>query len=82
MKLKDIIADEYVVIYELNRAIKSPTMYGAMLYKGNAKLLLESVMLEREVFRLFSGFKTHIIVYWGGIKMIQFMSKENGNVLT
>ena len=62
MKLKDIIADENVVIYELNRAIQSPTMYGAMLYKGNAKLL-KSVILKREVFRLFSGFETHIIVY-------------------
>lgn len=61
MKLKDIIADEKVKIYELNRAIQSPTMYGAMLYKGNAKLL-RSAILEREVFRLFSGYETHIIV--------------------
>ena len=62
MKLKDIIADEYVKIYELNKAIQAPTMYGAMLYKGNAKLL-RSEILEREVFRLFSGHETHIIVY-------------------
>lgn len=62
MKLKDIIADEYVKIYELNKAIQSPTMYGAMLYKGNAKLL-RSTILERDVFRLFGGFETHIIVY-------------------
>lgn len=62
MKLKDIIADEKVKIYELNRDIQSPTMYGAILYKGNAKLL-RSAILEREVFRLFSGFETHIIVY-------------------
>lgn len=62
MKLKDIIADEYVKIYELNKAIQSPTMYGAMLYKGNAKLL-KSKILDREIFRLFSGFETHIIVY-------------------
>lgn len=61
MKLKDIIADEEVKIYELNRAIQSPTMYGAMLYKGNAKLL-RSAILEREVFRMFSGFETRIIV--------------------
>jgi hypothetical protein len=61
VKLKDIIADEEVKIYELNRAIQSPTMYGAMLYKGNAKLL-RSAILEREVFRLFSGYETHIIV--------------------
>ena len=61
MKLKDIIANEEVKIYELNRAIQSPTMYGAMLYKGNAKLL-RSAILEREVFRLFSGYETHIIV--------------------
>ena len=62
MKLKDIIADEYVKIYELNKAIQSPTMYGAMLYKGNAKLL-RSTILDRDVFRLFGGFETHIIVY-------------------
>ena len=62
MKLKDIIADEYVKIYELNKAIQSPTMYGAMLYKGNAKLL-KSKILDREIFRLFSGFETHILVY-------------------
>ena len=62
MKLKDIIADEYVKIYELNKAIDSPTMYGAMLYKGNAQLL-KSIILERDVFRLFGGFETHIIVY-------------------
>ena len=62
MKLKDIIANENVKIYELNKAIQSPTMYGAMLYKGNANLL-RSAILEREVFRLFSGFETHIIVY-------------------
>ena len=62
MKLKDIIADENVEIYELNKAIQSPTMYGAMLYKGNTNLL-RSAILEREVFRLFSGFETHIIVY-------------------
>lgn len=61
MKLKDIITDENVKIYELNRAIQSPTMYGAMLYKGDAKLLRSSI-LEREVFRLFSGYETHIIV--------------------
>ena len=64
MKLKDIIADEYVKIYELNKAIQAPTMFGAMLYKGNAKLLMsEPAILEREVFRLFSGHETHIIVY-------------------
>lgn len=63
MKLKDIIADEYVKIYELNRSIQSPTMYGAILYKGNARLLNSaSAMLEREVFRLFGGYETHIIL--------------------
>ena len=62
MKLKDVIADEYVKIYELNKAIDSPSMYGAMLYKGNAQLL-RSIILERDVFRLFGGFETHIIVY-------------------
>ena len=62
MKLKDIIADEYVKIYELNTCIDSPTMYGAMLYKGNASLL-RSAILERNIFRLFDGFETHIIVY-------------------
>ena len=61
MKLKDVIADENVKIYELNKAIQSPTMYGAMLYKGNARLL-RSAILEREVFRLFVGYETHIIV--------------------
>lgn len=62
MKLKDIIADCNVKIYELNTCIQAPTMYGAMLYKGNAKLL-KSAILERDVFRLFDGFETHIIVY-------------------
>lgn len=62
MKLKDIISDEYVKIYELNKSITSPSMYGAMLYKGNA-MLLRSNILERDVFRLFEGFETHIIVY-------------------
>lgn len=62
MKLKDIIADANVKIYELNRAIESPTMFGAMLYKGNA-MLLKSAILERDVFRLFDGFETTIIVY-------------------
>lgn len=62
MKLKDIITDEYVRIYELNKAISAPTMYGAMLYKGNAKLLHSSI-LERDVFRLFDGNPTTIIVH-------------------
>lgn len=62
MKLKDIIADERVKIYELNKAIAAPTMYGAMLYQGNAKLLRSNI-LERDVFRLFAGYETHIIVY-------------------
>ena len=63
MKLKDIIADEYVKIYELNTCIQAPTMYGAMLYKGNANLL-RSKILDRDVFRIFDDFvETHIIVY-------------------
>ena len=63
MKLKDIIVDEDVKIYELNKAIQSPTMYGAILYKGNARLL-KPEMLEKDVFRLFEcGLETHIIVY-------------------
>lgn len=64
MKLKEIIANEYVEIYELNRAIAAPTMYGAMLYKGNA-MLLHSGILERSVFRLFTPIcgKVTIIVY-------------------
>lgn len=62
MKLRDIITDKYVKIYELNTYIQAPTMYGAMLYKGNANLL-RSKILDRDVFRLFDGFETHIIVY-------------------
>ena len=62
MKLKDIVADERVKIYELNKSIAAPTMYGAMLYQGNAKLLSSNI-LERDVFRLFNGYETHIIVY-------------------
>ena len=62
MKLKEIITDEYVKIYELNKAISAPTMYGAMLYKGNAALL-QSAILERDVFRLFDGSPVIIIVY-------------------
>ena len=64
MKLKDIMADEYVEIYELNRAIAAPTMYGAMLYKGNA-MLLHSDIVNRDVFRLFTPVcgRVTIIVY-------------------
>jgi hypothetical protein len=62
MKLKDIISDEYVEIFELNRGISAPTMYGAMLYKGNG-VLLHSAILDKEVFRIFDGYRLTIIVY-------------------
>ena len=62
MKIKDIVANENVKIYEINKAIQSPSMFGAMLYKGSA-MLLKSQMLERKVFRwFFDGYETHIIV--------------------
>ena len=62
MKLKNIITDDYVTVYELNRSIQAPTMYGAMLYKGQASLL-QGQILERKVFRLFGDYGTYIIVY-------------------
>jgi hypothetical protein len=63
MKLKDIIADENVTIYELNKSIIAPTMYGALLYRGNA-ILLHGQILERDVFKLLTCCNpTHIIVY-------------------
>ena len=62
MKLKDIITDDRVEIYELNTSIQSPTMCGAMLFKGNP-MCLHSAILERKVFRLFDYTPTVIIVY-------------------
>lgn len=52
MKLADIIDDYHIKLYELNRSISSPKMYGAMLYQGNAKLI-KSPILHKRVFRIF-----------------------------
>jgi hypothetical protein len=53
MTLKDIIDDYTIKLYELNRCINAPDMYGAMLFRGNAKLLTSPVHLYRRVFRIF-----------------------------
>lgn len=53
MKLKDILDDYYIELYDLNTSIFSTSMYGDMLFKGNSKLLENSPHCERDVFRLF-----------------------------
>lgn len=52
MKLDKIIDDYHIEVYEFNRSIYVNSMFGAMLYKGNANLLTGSI-LERTVLRLF-----------------------------
>ena len=53
MKLKEILDDYYIELYQLNDSIFAPTMFGAMLFKGNARLLENSLHCEKNVFRLF-----------------------------
>ena len=53
MKLKNIIDNGTIEVYELNRCITSPTMHGAMLYKGEGSLLRNKELLDRNVFRIF-----------------------------
>ena len=53
MILRDIIDDYTIKIYELNRAINAPDMYGALLFKGNAKLITSPMHLYRRIFRIF-----------------------------
>jgi hypothetical protein len=53
MKLKDILDDYNIELYRLNDSIFAPTMFGAMLFKGNAKLLENSPHCEKNVFRIF-----------------------------
>ena len=53
MTLRDIIDDYTIKIYELNRAINAPDMYGALLFKGNAKLIKSPMHLYRRVFQIF-----------------------------
>lgn len=66
MKLKDIVDNANIEIYELNRCITSPTMHGAMLYKGKGSLLRNKEMLNRNVFRIFQyrsiGYTVVIVV--------------------
>ena len=53
MILKEIIDDYQIKLYELNRSLMAPDMFGAILFKGNAKLLTNPVHLYRRVFRIF-----------------------------
>lgn len=53
MKLKEILDDYYIELYDVNTSMFSPSMFGAMLFKGNAKLLENSPHCEKNVFRLF-----------------------------
>lgn len=53
MKLKDILDDYNIELYDVNTSIFSPSMFGAMLFKGNAKLLENSPHCEKSVFRIF-----------------------------
>ena len=53
MKLKDIVDDVNIEVYELNRCITSPIMHGEVLYKGKATLLRNKELLNRNVFRIF-----------------------------
>lgn len=66
MKLKDIVDDINIELYELNRCITSPVMHGAMLYKGKATLLRNKELLNRNVFRIFEyksiGYTVVIVV--------------------
>ena len=66
MKLKDIVDDFDIEIYELNRCITSPVMHGAILYKGKATLLRDKEILNRNVFRIFQykpiGYTVVIVV--------------------
>lgn len=65
MKLKEVLDDYYIELYDLNTSIFSPSMFGAMLFKGNAKLLENSSHCEKDVFRLFeykSTGKTLVII--------------------
>ena len=66
MKLKNIIDNGTIEVYELNRCITSPVMHGAMLYKGKGSLLRNKEMLNRNVFRIFQyksiGYTVVIVV--------------------
>ena len=53
MKLKNVLDDYNLELYELNTSISAPSMFGAMLFKGNAKLLENSPHCEKNIFRLF-----------------------------
>ena len=52
MKLIDIIDDYNIELYEVNRSITIPDIFGALLFKGNAELLKESSHKNKEVFKI------------------------------
>lgn len=53
MLVKDVVGDYYIRIYELQRSLYSSTMYGAILYEGNANLITNKALLDSKVFRIF-----------------------------
>ena len=52
MKLGKIIDDYHIEVYELNHSPYINSMFGTLLYRGNAKLLVGGI-LERNMLRLF-----------------------------
>lgn len=53
MLVKDVIGDYYIRIHELQRSIYSSSMYGAILYQGNANLITNKALLDSKIFRIF-----------------------------
>lgn len=53
MLIKDVVGDYHVRIHELQRSIYSSSMYGALLYEGNANLITNKALLDSKVFRFF-----------------------------
>ena len=53
MLVKDVVGDYYIRIHALQRSIYSSSMYGAILYEGNANLITSKALLDSKIFRLF-----------------------------
>lgn len=64
MTIKEIIPpneEKMVKIYELNRLLTSPTMFGKLLYYGSLQDA-DPELLEREIFRIFDTVNTVVII--------------------
>ena len=53
MLVKDVVGDYYVRIHALQRSIYSSSMYGRILYEGNANIITNKALLDSKIFRLF-----------------------------